>query len=246
MLAFVCLSCTHPTETEEETVADNAIPVTVATYNIKHLDSGVESVAAVIKSVNADIVGVQEVDMMNDRSPGQDQMKMLAETAGYPYYEFIPAIDTMNGQYGNGILSRYPIEAFDVHTFKVSGAENRALGHATVKISGTVVDVYCTHLSYESRDYRLKEMEYMAGEIATKSHYIITGDLNSFDISDIAYIKADYYVNRKDRFYGTFRMMQFGPDNIAVSRKFTETESGTSPMKASDHFLLYARFFMNP
>ena len=39
----------------------------------------------------------------------QDSIKILSESSGLPYYQFFKAIDLSGGEYGLGVLSRYPI-----------------------------------------------------------------------------------------------------------------------------------------
>lgn len=74
-----------------------------------------DAIADVIRSFDADVVGLNEI---RGQAPidapraeeFQDQAKILAEKAGYPYYYFARAIDVPGGgPYGNALLSRYPI-----------------------------------------------------------------------------------------------------------------------------------------
>ncbi len=43
-----------------------------------------------------------------------DETKEISELAGYEYYAFSKAISLGDGEYGTAILSRYPIESFEV------------------------------------------------------------------------------------------------------------------------------------
>ena len=64
--------------------------------------------AEAIKSVDADIVGLNEMRGESDAPEYTEQVKKLAELTGMPYYYFAPAINR-RGPYGNGFLSRIPI-----------------------------------------------------------------------------------------------------------------------------------------
>lgn len=69
-----------------------------------------EGVAKLIKELDADIVGLNEMRGEGDLPGYEAQMEKLAELTGYHYF-FAPAI-MMGGTspYGNGLLSRYPIK----------------------------------------------------------------------------------------------------------------------------------------
>jgi endonuclease/exonuclease/phosphatase family metal-dependent hydrolase/SAM-dependent methyltransferase len=86
----------------------------VLTYNIHHgegTDGSIDlpRVAAVIKSANADLVALQEIDQATERSGGVKQLDELARLTGM-HAQFGKAMDYMGGAYGVGVLSRWPIE----------------------------------------------------------------------------------------------------------------------------------------
>lgn len=222
------------------------VSLLLATFNIKHCDSGVEKIAEVIKTLGPDIIGLEEVDKGAERSGGEDQPKLLAELAGYPYYRFCKAIDLQGGEYGTAILSRYPIEFFEAVPLYSGNGEPRSYGHAVIKVKDTPVDVFVTHLSYEDRTVRAQQMDVLAKILACCRRYVLLGDLNSFNLPDIERLKGEYYVNRPDRLYPTFRNLTSAPDNIVVSKGFTETDSGTVIESFSDHKVLYAAMLMKP
>ena len=66
--------------------------------------------ARAILECGADVVGLNE---MRNEGPGEeytDQVKALSDLTGLKYYYFAKAYDFAEGPYGNGILSRYPID----------------------------------------------------------------------------------------------------------------------------------------
>ena len=240
----------HPEESstgsEQPAVTAEPVPaeteLVLATLNIKHGAEGLDRVAAAIREISPDIVGLQEVDVNCERSGYADEPAELARLAGYPYYAFAKAIPLGSGEYGTAILSRFPIESFEEIALESGGGEDRALGHAVVYAGGVRLDVFVTHLSFEDRSVRIRQMKFIAGMLKQCSRYVILADLNSFVIEDISYLDAAYCVNRPDRRYGTFRRFGSSPDNIVVSEGFTELSSGVSDAECSDHSLLYARF----
>ena len=88
----------------------------VATYNTQHClnyQTGkidFEAMAEAILSLDADVVGLNE---MRGEGPDKDytaQVEKLAELCGMKYYYFAKAIDLKYGPYGNGLISRIPIK----------------------------------------------------------------------------------------------------------------------------------------
>ena len=85
----------------------------VATYNV-HGCVGMDRqrsesrIAEVIASMSADIVGLQELDLGRSRSSRADQAALIAAQLGWKYY-FHPAMRRGDEQYGNAIVSRFPI-----------------------------------------------------------------------------------------------------------------------------------------
>ena len=214
----------------------------LATLNIKHGAEGLETVAEAIREISPDIIGLEEVDVFCERSGYMDEPAELAQLAGYPYYAFSKAISLGDGEYGTAILSRYPIESFEVIPLESGNGESRSVGHALISVDGLKLDTFVTHLSYEKRSLRIEQMETIAELVKDCDHYIVLGDFNSFDLEDIIYLGCSYYVNRPDRRYTTFRRWDAALDNIAVSEAFTELSSGLSDRECSDHKLLYAVF----
>lgn len=86
----------------------------VATYNV-HGCVGMDGqrsegrIAEVIASMSADIVGLQELDLGRPRSAHADQAALIATQLGWKYH-FHPAMRSGEEQYGNAIVSRFPIE----------------------------------------------------------------------------------------------------------------------------------------
>ena len=230
---------TEPVSSEQPAIS---MQLTFATLNIKHGEEGLDKVADAIRDISPDIIGLEEVDVNCERSGYIDEPAELARLAGYSYYAFSKAIPLGDGEYGTAILSRYPIEDFEVTSLESGRGENRSVGHAVIHINGLKVDALVTHLSYDSRSLRIEQMEAIADMLKDFDHYVLMGDFNSFDIEDFCYLGGAYYVNRSDRPYTTFRRRELAIDNIIVSEGFTELSSGVSDAECSDHKLLYAVF----
>lgn len=94
-----------------ELYVDEPIRLRVMSYNIHHGEGtdkklDLERIARVIKSVEPDLVALQEVDYHVPRSKSVDQPKKLGELTGLEP-SFFNSLDLQGGGYGNAILSRW-------------------------------------------------------------------------------------------------------------------------------------------
>ncbi len=171
----------------------------IVTYNIKcgYYATGntLDTIAQMLKDVDADIVGLQEVDYLSTRSGATvDQLKYLAEKAGYRYYKFTPVVQlgktkvpiTTNvtaNLYGHGILSKYPITGHERIYFETQGTnvdgsakEVRALGRYEIDVNGKKLAFYNTHLDGGVGRAQYKEIQ---DHYMVKDQYaIFTADMN--------------------------------------------------------------------
>lgn len=92
----------------------DASPLRVATYNV-HGCVGIDGqrsearIAEVIASMSADVVGLQEIDRGRARSGGIDQTAAIARELGW-HHHFQPAMLLPDGEYGDAIISRFPLK----------------------------------------------------------------------------------------------------------------------------------------
>ncbi|WP_093049418.1 endonuclease/exonuclease/phosphatase family protein [Salipaludibacillus aurantiacus] len=135
--------------------------IKVMTFNIRHglgMDRRINigRIAKAIKLANPDIVGLNEVDRhFSSRSYFKDQLFELADLLEMSS-AFGPAITVKipfmsgRGQYGNALLSRYPILSREVIPFNfIKGVfEGRSLLQTAIQIDEKVVRVCVTHLSF--------------------------------------------------------------------------------------------------
>ncbi|MBR2013437.1 MAG: endonuclease/exonuclease/phosphatase family protein [Clostridia bacterium] len=107
----------------------------------------------IMREIDADIVGLQEVDINNSRSFNVDQPKWLAEQLGYEHYYFTQTVDKGEGDYGHAILSRFPIKDIEEGTYREQRGELRKYTRVILEIDGQEVVYINTHLcTQETRD----------------------------------------------------------------------------------------------
>ena len=101
----------------------------IMTFNTQHCLNYLEQkidfdvMANAIKSVGADIVGLNEMRNEGDHPEYTDQVKELAKRVSFEHYYFAQAITFDGNPYGNGIISRYPID--EVRTVIIPDPEVR-------------------------------------------------------------------------------------------------------------------------
>jgi endonuclease/exonuclease/phosphatase family metal-dependent hydrolase len=151
----------------------------------KKLD--LERIAALIREQKPDLVALQEVDNKCRRSRSVDQAAELARLTGL-HGAFGKAMDYDGGQYGQAILSKFPIGDTQVHQLPGDG-EPRIAFEAEVMIEGKALRIITVHLDHQQDARRLKQAETLAK--ALENHHepmILAGDFN--DVPDSASLKT--------------------------------------------------------
>ena len=106
--------------------------LSVMTYNIHHGEGtdgkvDIERIAAVIKQADPDLVALQEVDQKVKRSGQIDQPAELARLTGL-HVVFGGNLPLEGGEYGNAVLSRFPIKRHENHSLpRTDGGEQRGV-----------------------------------------------------------------------------------------------------------------------
>ncbi|MBQ6824405.1 MAG: endonuclease/exonuclease/phosphatase family protein [Clostridia bacterium] len=170
-----------PQEPQEEAI-DYSKWIKVASYNIKCLMFGtqLDAVAAELKEIDADIVGFQEVDFNTNRSGPGNQIQMIAEAAGYPYWAFTKLMDFQGGQYGMGIISRYPIkESTDTaYVILAEGDHPRKFGRHVLDVNGRELVFYNTHMTLGTDAVNGAELKQVTNKMANDDYAVLVGDMN--------------------------------------------------------------------
>jgi len=157
----------------------------VASYNI-HRCVGIDwrrnlaRTARVIKELDAGIVGLQEVD---SQLPGREalcQLEYLADATGLRAIPG-PTVLRHDGNYGNVLLTRYPI--LEVHhvDLRVPGREPRGAIDADLSVEGKKIRVILTHLGLgaQERLYQLKRLLITLTDRHCDA-VIVLGDINEW------------------------------------------------------------------
>lgn len=164
------------------------------TYNIKNANGmddvcDFQRVANVINNASPDVVAIQEVDSMTNRSGQKYVLGEIAERTQMHAY-FAPAIDYDGGKYGIGLLARQvPVR---LQTIPLPGREE-----ARALILAEFEDyIYCcTHMSLTEED-RMESLKIVKSFTTPyKKPLFLAGDMNAEPESDfIKELQKDFQI----------------------------------------------------
>lgn len=168
-------------------------PVTlrVMSYNIHHAEGldgklDVERIARVILDAKADVVGLQEVERGAERTQRRDLPAELARLTGLAV-RFDKSIPHQGGEYGNAVLSRYPIrEARNTHLESIAAGdqrgEQRGVQQLVLEIAGREILFLNTHLDHRrapaERERSATELKAIVAAAGARP-VILVGDFNA-------------------------------------------------------------------
>lgn len=180
----------------------HSVSLRVATYNI-HAGSGADEVfdvdrtAAQISDLDADVVGLQEVDVHWDaRSEWRDLARELAHRLHMhvffgPIYSLDPSeVGGPRAEFGNAILSKYPIMSAHNHSIARLSSQDPdpvlepspGFPEAVINVRGVWMQVFSTHLDFRAdplpRQAQVTDMLEIMGA-GRKMPQVLLGDFNA-------------------------------------------------------------------
>ncbi len=172
---------------------DNSPTLRVLTYNIHH-GRGTDGkfdydrMAKVIANLNPDVIALQEVDKKTQRANGVDIAKELGERLKMNHV-FGNALYFSGGQYGEAILSRFPIKDVKAHhlPYRFGNEPRTALEARVTPDNGISEFIFVgTHLCHQSSETRFEQAKELKKLFTAKNKLpiIIAGDLNARTNSD--------------------------------------------------------------
>jgi endonuclease/exonuclease/phosphatase family metal-dependent hydrolase len=219
--------------------------ITVMTYNIqqgynedgiKNLDGQLE----LIRSINPDIIGLQESDTTRIAGGNTDVVRYFAiNLRMHSYY----GPKTVTGTFGIALLSKYPIKNPKTF-FMYSKGEQTATIEAQIQVGTTLFNVYVTHLG---NDGPLIQQEAIVEEVKGKNNVVLVGDFNfrpntlQYNLTTLTLNDSWFYssavdiVYLDDLEYNISRRI----DHIFVSPGTTVSECHYIVSKESDHPALW-------
>ena len=174
----------------EDTKSAKQTSLKILTYNIKHgygMDGVVDlsRAAALIKSLDPDLVALQEIDKSTERTKRVDQTEELGRMTDM-HAEFGPFFDFEGGEYGMAVLSKR--EPSEVHNHRLpDGREPRtALAITVTPIENGPELVFISIHFYATSEERRAQAETLLEILKDETRpVILAGDFNSRPESEV-------------------------------------------------------------
>lgn len=140
-----------------------------------------ERVAGVLAALEADVIGLQEVDWRRPTADGGEVLAYLAEQLGMHAVEG-PNLHDHRGRYGNGLLSRFSVADFRLHSLAYGGREPRGAIEATLAGESGPIRTFVTHLglNYRERRKQVETLRAAARDGTTGGAMVLLGDMNEW------------------------------------------------------------------
>jgi len=190
-----------------------------------------DQMAETLSSLNADIIGLQEVHQNNRSGYQAAYLAELLKTD----FAYGPALPIADGSYGNAILSKHPL-VFSMVKPLPAKKEPRSLLQTTVKWENRYVDIWATHFSLDESS-RKAQTEALQKEIAPHSEkpLVVLGDFNS------RYTQFTPHLQDCGRVHNMQRLSTLVPfpkrvDYIFASSQWVVTEYQRIEVRWSDHY----------
>jgi endonuclease/exonuclease/phosphatase family metal-dependent hydrolase len=136
--------------------------------------SNLDAIARIL--ADYDFVGLQEVDAGSLRSGFVNQIKYLADHAGFAHvFDQSNRKIGMISQHGNAALSRVRPDAITEH--KLPGLPGRGVLEVRLGSGPDALHVLILHMAL-SRRGRLRQIGFLAEQVSDYRHVILMGDLN--------------------------------------------------------------------
>ena len=180
--------------------------VRIACYNIAHgrglassnwkggtleqRKTRLDQIADLLRSLDADIIVLNEVDFDSSWSFSMNQARYLAKRAGYSFWAEQRNVDfrvlVWKWRFGNAILSKHPIvEASVVDLPGFSTIETLLAGkkrsvNCTIDVNGQQIRLVGAHLSHRSEALRARSVAVITRIVSSDTvPTVVAGDLNS-------------------------------------------------------------------
>lgn len=220
--------------------------LTAVSYNINFAEFIDEALEDIRHIPQPDVIMLQEMD-----ETGTDK---IAQTLSMDYVYYPASVHRHNKNFGNAILTRWPITATQKLILPRRHPANHQMRLATkarIQVGETAVSIYCVHTEVylTTRQYRRDQIEAIATDINNAGpHVIIGGDFNTVRRTSIQRL-VDYFGElgfiRASKGVGpTIKKMHVSPS--AADHIFTRgmTVMGAGRQKethGSDHYPIWVQ-----
>src|SRR5579872_647552 len=159
-------------------------PLRIATYNV-HRCRGLDGrtrpdrIAGILAGIDADVVALQEVVGAGPRGGGHAEALGAALGMGWV---MTSARLLRDHQFGNVVLSRYPITQHMAHDLTWKTCEPRRLQRVDVMVDGCTVHIYNVHLgtAFLERRHQAERLATIVSDRHVSGPKLVLGDFNEW------------------------------------------------------------------
>ena len=205
-------------------------------------------IAAVLKEMDADLIGLQEVDTRHRISGRRCPLEAIADEAGY-HAVCGPTLYGRHGHYGNALLSRRAPRNVRYLDLSVRGREPRCALDVDLALGdGTECRVVVTHLGLRSKE-RHEQVQRLVSALddGRELPLVVLGDINEWRRTSRALGLLNTHLGAapKVRTFPSFRPL------VALDRIWVRPHAGLRDVRvhgsalarqASDHLPVLGRF----
>lgn len=224
--------------------------VTAVSYNInfaEFIDEAIEDMSSIKQP---DVIMLQEMD-----EGGTDK---IAQALDLDYVYYPASVHKHNKNFGNAILSRWPI----LRTQKLilprrhpANQQMRIATKAKLDVGGTAVCVYCVHTEVylTSRQYRRDQIQAITGDVLNAGeHVIVGGDFNTVRRTSIRrlvdYFGAMGFIRASKGVGPTVKKMRVSPsaaDHIFTRGMRVVGAGRQKETSGSDHYPIWVKLALD-
>jgi len=208
-----------------------------------------DRIAAVLRDVGADIIALQEVIGPGPR--GQSHVQEIGAALGMGWV-MAPARRLRSQQFGNVVLSRFPIVHHAQHDLSWKTCEERCLQRVDVDVHGRLLHVYNVHLGTAilERRHQAERLATIVSDRHVGGPKIVLGDFNEWMkgltttllSAKLKSVDLRNYLNRRRTYPGLFPILHL--DHIYYEGRVdvvgVELLRTRLSLVASDHLPLVA------
>lgn len=208
-----------------------------------------ERVATVLRGIGADVIALQEV--VGAGPSGTSHIEEIGAALGMGWV--MASVRSLRGhQFGNAVLSRFPVVHHSQHDLSWKSCEERGLQRVDLNVQGHTLHVYNVHLGTAilERRYQAQRLATLVADKHVTGPKIVLGDFNewmkglttSLLSSKLKSVDLGRYLTRRRTYPGLFPIVHL--DHIYYDGRLeivgVELARTRLSLVASDHLPLIA------
>jgi len=200
-------------------------------------------VIALIEAHQPDVIALQEIDSRRPRAAGASDPFEALQTALGTHSVGAKTITTVDGEYGQALISRWPIRNPEIHDISYREREPRRAIRCEIVAPGGAIQVIATHLglSVAERRGQAKMLLDLIGDRPITT--VVLGDFNDwFWVGSVRKVLASRLPvrSRQRTFPSMFPVFRFDRVYCSVEAALLNVRTDTGARTLSDHLPVIA------